>query len=113
MELKPDKTKDYVVEMRTCCSFYETGLDLLLRIFYGADEMKTVVLGGLRTYMCIRHNAADAFFRGYHIVIPKGGLEAFTLEEQEQELKYLEYVYVAKITIGNGIIKEIVDLKLG
>ncbi len=113
LELNPDKTKDCVVVKRTCSGYYEIDLDPLLRSFHSADGMKTEVLGGLSTHVCVRHMAADAFFRGYHIVIPKDGLEEFTLEEQELWLKYLEYVYGAKITIGNDIIKEIVDLKLG
>ncbi len=59
--------------------------------------------------MCVRHTAADAFFRGYHIVIAEDGVEAFTDEDQEQGLKYLEYVYNAKIMMINDIIREIVS----
>jgi nicotinamidase-related amidase len=107
-ELEPDKTKDYIVEKRTYSGFYETGLDPLLRSLYKGEGVKTVVLGGLHTHMCVRHTAADAFFRGYHIVIAKDGVEAFTQEDQEQGLKYLEYVYNAKIMMVNDIIREIV-----
>ncbi len=58
--------------------------------------------------MCIRHTSADAFFRGYQIVIAKDGVEALTPQDQEQSLKYLEYVYNAKIMAVNEIIQEIV-----
>ena len=104
-ELKPDK-KDYIVEKRTYSGFYETGLDPLLRTLYGGEGVKTVILGGLHTNMCVRHTAADAFFRGYHIIIAKDGVEAFTQEDHEQGLKYLEYVYNAKILSVDDIIKE-------
>ena len=67
-----------------------------------------MVLGGLHTHMCVRHTAADAFFRGYQIVVAKDGVEAFTQEDQDQGLKYLEYVYNAKIMMVNDIIREIV-----
>ena len=67
-----------------------------------------MILGGLHTNMCIRHTAADAFFRGYHIIIAKDGVEAFIAEEHEQGLKYLEYVYNAKIMLTNDIIRGIV-----
>jgi nicotinamidase-related amidase len=107
-ELKPEEGKDYIVEKRTYSGFYETGLDPLLRSLYKGEGVKTVVLGGLHTHMCVRHTAADAFFRGYHIVIAKDGVEAFTAEDQEQGLKYLEYVYNAKVMMVNDIIKEIV-----
>ena len=58
--------------------------------------------------MCIRHTSADAFFRGYQIIIAKDGVEAFTQEDHEQGLKYLEYVYNAKVMMVNEIIQEIV-----
>jgi len=107
-ELKPDETKDYVVEKRTYSGFFETGLDPLLRSFYKGEGARTVVLGGLHTQLCIRHTAADAFFRGYRVVVAKDGVEAFTKEEQEQALKYLEYVYGARVLNVDEVIWELV-----
>lgn len=107
-ELKPEEEKDYIVEKRTYSGFYETGLDPLLRSLYNGEGVRTVILGGLHTHMCIRHTAADAFFRGYQIVIAKDGVEAFTAEDQEEGLKYLENVYNARIMLVNNIIQEIV-----
>ncbi len=104
-ELKPAK-KDYIVEKRTYSGFYETGLEPLLRSLYKGEGVKTVILGGLHTNMCVRHTAADAFFRGYNIIIAKDGVEAFTQEDHEQGLKYLEYVYNAKIMTVDEIVNE-------
>jgi len=104
-ELKPT-AKDYIVEKRTYSGFYETGLDPLLRSLYRGEGVKTVILGGLHTNICVRHTAADAFFRGYKIIIAKDGVEAFTREDHEQGLKYIEYVYNAKINAVDEIIKE-------
>ena len=104
-ELKPSE-KDYIVEKRTYSGFYETGLDPLLRSLYKGVGVKTVILGGLHTHMCVRHTAADAFFRGYHIIVVKDGVEAFTKEDHEQGLKYLENVYNAKILMVDEIIKQ-------
>jgi nicotinamidase-related amidase len=103
-QLKPTE-KDYIVEKRTYSGFYETGLDSLLRSLYRGEGAKTVILGGLHTHMCVRHTAADAFFRGYKIVIAKDGVEAFTQEDHEQGLKYLEDVYNAKIITVDDIVK--------
>ncbi len=107
-ELKSEEGKDYIVEKRTYSGFFETGLDPLLRSLYNGEGAKTVVLGGLHAHTCVRHTAADAYFRGYHIVIAEDGVEAFTKEDQEQGLKYLENVYNAKIMMVNDVIKEIV-----
>jgi len=108
MELKPEEGKDYIVEKRTYSGFYETGLDPLLRSLYKGEGVKTLVLAGLHTHMCVRHTAADAFFRGYQIIIAKDGVEAFTQEDQDQGLRYLEYVYNAKVMVINDIIQEII-----
>src|SRR3990170_4608347 len=50
---------DFVLPKRTYSSFFETGLDPLLRQF-GVD---TLVVTGQHTNMCVRHTTADAFFR--------------------------------------------------
>jgi nicotinamidase-related amidase len=103
-QLKPTG-KEYVLEKRTYSGFYETGLDSLLRSLYHGEGVRTVILAGLHTNICVRHTAADAFFRGYKIIIVKDGVEAFTQEDQEQGLKYLRSVYNAKVMTVNEIIK--------
>jgi len=104
-ELTPDLTKDYIVEKRTYSGFYETGLDSLLRDLYNGEGVKTVIFGGLHTHMCVRHTAADAFFRGYHIIVARDGVDAFTAQSHKQGLEYLENVYGTKILTVEEIIK--------
>ncbi len=104
-ELKPTE-KDYVIEKRAYSSFYETGIDPLLKSLYKGEGIRSVILGGLHTNICVRHTAADAFFRGYKIIIAQDCVEAFTQEDHKQGLKYLEYVYNAKIKTVDEIIKE-------
>jgi nicotinamidase-related amidase len=104
-ELKP-VTKDYVVEKRTYSGFHETGLDMLLRDLYKGEGVKTVILTGLHTNICVRHTAADAFFRGYKIIIAKDGVEAFTQKDHEEGLRYLKDIYSSKIMKVDQIIKE-------
>jgi len=104
-ELEPKK-QDFIVEKRTYSGFYETGLEPLLRSLYDGEGVKTVVLGGLHTNICVRHTSADAFFRGYRIVIVEDGVEAFTEEAQKEGLKYLKDVYNAEIKPVDQIIKE-------
>jgi nicotinamidase-related amidase len=103
--LRPTR-KDYVVEKRTYSGFHETGLDMLLRGLYHGEGVKTVILTGLHTNICVRHTAADAFFRGYKITVAEDGVEAFTQEDHEQGLKYLKEIYNAKITTVDQVIRE-------
>jgi nicotinamidase-related amidase len=105
-ELQPE-TKDFVVEKRTYSGFYETGLEPLLRSLYNGEGVRTVILGGLHTHICVRHTSADAFFRGYKIVIAEDGVEAFNEEVHREGLKYLKDVYNAEIKKIDEIIHEL------
>ncbi len=104
-ELEP-REEDFVVEKRAYSGFYETGLEPLLRSLYAGKGVDTVILGGLHTHICIRHTAADAFFRGYKIVVVSDGVEAFSQKHHEEGLKYLEEVYNAEVKTVNEIIEE-------
>jgi len=104
-ELQPQE-RDFVVEKRTYSGFYETGLEPLLRSLYDGEGAKTMILGGLHTNICVRHTSADAFFRGYKIIIPEDGVEAFTKEAHEEGLKYLQEIYNAEIANVDEIIEK-------
>jgi len=99
-QLKPHKD-DIVLEKRVYSGFFETGLDSVLRNL----KVDTLILTGLHTNMCVRHTAADAFFRGFKITIPKDATEAFTEKNYKEGLEYLKNVYNAEITETDKIIK--------
>ncbi|MGH2710580.1 MAG: cysteine hydrolase family protein [Actinomycetota bacterium] len=84
---------DFVLPKRTYSSFHETGLDPLLR----QHEVGTVILTGQHTNICLRHTTADAFFRGYEVVVPRDAVEAPTEEDHESGLVYLESIYKADL----------------
>ena len=48
--------RDYVVPKRRYSGFFQTDLDILLREL----GVKTLVMTGLHTHMCVRHTSADA-----------------------------------------------------
>ena len=105
-ELKPEKG-DYVIQKRRYSAFFGTYLDLLLR------ELKadTLVLVGLVTNVCIQNTAADAFFRGYRIIVPEDCVEALTEEAQKSAIEYMKTIYGCKITnvdelMGGELIRE-------
>ena len=56
-ELKPQKN-DFIIQKRRYNSFFDTGLDMLLREL----KVDTVILAGLVTDICIQNTAAGAFF---------------------------------------------------
>jgi nicotinamidase-related amidase len=65
----------------------------------------TMVLTGLDTNICVRHTAADAFFRGYKIVVPKDATEALSGQEYRQGLEYIRKVYDAEIAETNDMVE--------
>ena len=91
-ELKP-RDGDFVVKKRRYSAFFGTDLDLLLREL-GVD---TLILTGLVTNVCVQHTAADAFFRGYKLIVVSDCCEALTEEDHEGALEYMRKVYGAEV----------------
>jgi nicotinamidase-related amidase len=85
---------DLELPKRVYSAFHETGLDAYLRQ-HGVD---TVILAGMHTDICVRHTSADALYRGYRIIVPPDAVEAFTQEEHDSGLAYLEMAYKAELT---------------
>lgn len=91
-ELKPEKG-DFVVFKRRYSGFFATDLDLLLREL----KVESVVLTGVVTDICILHTAADAFFRGYEVIVVSDATTSLTSDRHERALNYMKEVYGAKI----------------
>lgn len=98
-EIKPEEGDYHLLKRRYSC-FYATGLDALLREL----GVGTVILTGLVTNICVQHTAADAFFRGYRVVVPRDCVEAPTDEAQRSSLGYMEEMYKAEITTSEALI---------
>ncbi len=98
-ELAP-KPEDFIIKKRTYSAFFQTELDDLLKKL----GVKEVILTGVVTDICVQHTAADAFFRGYLIVIPSDCTNAVKKEKHEQALETMRSLYGAKITISEEII---------
>lgn len=100
-ELKPEKG-DFQVFKRKYSAFQGTDLDQLLREL----KIDTVVLIGVVTDICIQHTAADAFFRGYKIVIPEDCVEAVDAVTQEAALRFMRKAYRSEITTSKELLKK-------
>jgi nicotinamidase-related amidase len=100
-DLAPHASDD-VFEKRFYDAFHETGLDAHLRSL-GVDR---IVVTGLHTNMCARHTSASAFFNGYDVAVPADCVDAFSEDEHQQGLEYLEEVYGAEITTAADLADE-------
>jgi nicotinamidase-related amidase len=76
---------DVVVEKNKDSGFYETELhDRLVEL--GVD---TVIITGMQTQICVQTTAADAFFRGYKVVVPPDAVVSARPEDQQRALDWL------------------------
>jgi len=100
-ELKPKKG-DFRIFKRKYSAFQGTDLDMLLREL----KVDTLILTGVVTDICIQHTAADAFFRGYRVIVPQDCVEAVDAPTQEAAIKFLIKAYGAKITTSNDLMKK-------
>jgi nicotinamidase-related amidase len=100
-ELKP-QVGDHRINKHCYSAFHGTELDVLLK---GLD-VDTVVITGLVTNICVQHAAADAYFRGYDVVVPSDCVEARSDEEQEAGLRYIQRNYGARITTSEALMKK-------
>lgn len=91
-ELKP-QPGDFVIPKKTYSAFFATTLDLVLREL-GVD---TLIITGWQADCCCRHTSADAFFRGYKLIVPRETTDTTTQEGYEGGLEYLKAIYGAEI----------------
>ena len=90
---------DIIVPKKTYSAFFSTPLDLILREL-GVD---TVVITGWQADCCCRHTSADAFFRGFNIVVPKETTDTTTEEGYVGGLEYIKNIYGGKIVSVNDL----------
>jgi nicotinamidase-related amidase len=85
--LKPDQD-DYFVLKAKHSGFYHTQLDLLLDYL----QVRTVVMAGFTTDICVLFTASDAYIRDLEIIIPPDCSAAATTENHEWALEHMQRV---------------------
>ena len=73
---------DLVVIKRRYSGFFQTDLDLVLR----DRGIRTTILLGVLTNICVRATAHDSFFLGYDTVVPEDAVGAMSRQEQVASL---------------------------
>ena len=76
---------DLIVVKGRDSGFYETELDETLQKL----GVKTVIVTGLQTHVCVQTTGADAFFRGYNVWIPDDCVFSPTIEDTDRALEWL------------------------
>jgi nicotinamidase-related amidase len=86
-ELLPELVdpSDIIIEKNRDSGFYETPLDAKLQEL----GVKTVLVTGLQTQICVQTTAADAFFRGYKVWIPEEFVFSIKEEDKQRSLDWM------------------------
>ena len=87
---------EYVLEKHAYSGFYGTALDHILRSL----KVDAVFLVGLDADICVRHTAADAFFRGYKVYVVRDAVAARIDKNWEE---YYRRVYGATIVSSDEV----------
>lgn len=92
---------DLYVPKRRYSAFFGTDLDLLLR----EQDVRTVVVVGVMTNICVRATVHDAFFHGYQVVVPSDGVASISERDQESTLDDIRSCF-GTVTTAKHIVPE-------
>jgi nicotinamidase-related amidase len=96
--LRPDDD-DYFVLKAKHSGFYHTQLDLLIDYL----RVRTVVLAGFATDMCVLFTASDAYLRDLDIVVPPDCCAAGSVAHHEGALEHMARVLHVKTILSPDI----------
>jgi nicotinamidase-related amidase len=85
--LRPDD-EDYFVLKAKHSGFYHTQLDLLVSYL----QVRTLIIAGFTTDMCVLFTASDAYLRDLEIVVPPDCSAADSVEHHERALEHMQRV---------------------
>jgi nicotinamidase-related amidase len=89
--LRPDDD-DYLVLKAKHSGFYHTQLDLLVDYL----RVRTLVIAGFTTDICVLFTASDAYLRDLEIVVPPDCSASDSVEHHERALEHMERVLHVK-----------------
>ena len=84
--------QDYFVLKAKHSGFYHTQLDLLIDYL----QVRTVVLAGFATDMCVLFTASDAYLRDLEIIVPPDCSAAASMEHHQSALAHMSRVLHVK-----------------
>ena len=86
---------DIVVTKHRYNAFHGTDLDIILR----SNGIRTVVITGVSTHVCVETTARDAFVRDFYTVVVGDGTAAYSAAEHDTALKLIDRFFGEVTTI--------------
>ena len=103
--LRPSED-DYFILKAKHSGFYHTQLDLLVQYL----QVRTVVIAGFTTDICVLFTASDAYLRDLEIIVPPDCSAAVTTEHHENAVEHMKRVLHVKATASGDIdFRDLID----
>lgn len=77
---------DPVITKHRYSAFHNTDLDTVLR----ANGIRSIILTGVATNVCVETTAREGFVRDYYVVFTKDGTATYSAEDQEATLRNID-----------------------
>ena len=95
-DVRPDPG-DIVISKHRYNAFHATDLDLILR----SNGIRTVVVTGVSTNVCVETTARDSFVRDYYTIVVADGTAAYSKDEHEFALKTIDRFFGEVVMIDD------------
>lgn len=89
---------DLVISKHRYSAFVDTDLDLVLR----SQQIKSVIVAGVATNICVESTARDAFMRNYYVTLVDDASAAYSQAQHDAAL--------SNIKIGFGVVASVDDV---
>lgn len=99
-EITPPLSNEYVITKWDYDAFENTDLDLLLR----CNSIRTLLLTGFATNVCVESTARHGFTKGYYVVLISDCTDAYTQHEYDATVFNIK-TYFGKVSSSEKIIK--------
>jgi maleamate amidohydrolase len=91
--------REIEVPKRRYSAFYATDLDLLLR----EQGVRTLVVAGVKTNVCVRATVQDAFAAGYEVVVPRGATNSNRPHLAEASLEDIDRYFGTVVPLDDAV----------
>lgn len=89
--------RDPIVTKHRYSGFHNTDLDTILR----AHAIRTLVLTGVATNVCVETTAREGFVRDYYIVMPRDGVATYSPDAHDASLRNIDTFFGEVVTIDD------------
>jgi len=86
---------DTTVVKKRYSAFFQTDLDDWLR----TQDIRTVVVVGINTHVCIRYTAVDAYQLDYSVIVPTDCVNGYDPVQHKETLEHLHWAVASVMTL--------------